>query len=397
MILKIITWLLCIAGAVGWSHPGVLVSAPQLDRMRAGVLAQKEPMYTQFQKAKASHYGSAAYVAKGPPANGVIQCGPYSNPNIGCSDADDDSAAAYTQSLLWYITGTDSYRKNAETILNKYAQNLKGYAGASKGIACSASSCSNGPLQAGWDAAKWPRAAEILRYGHGGAANWSDANWQQLQQMLRSVYLPILYPSRFYENWGLTMIEGLFGIATVTENATLLAYSRAMWSDRVPKHFFNYAADYPKYHSHVPSPANWFGQLVFSNTTSGVSAETCRDLGHTEFGIAAAINAAETDWIQAGNLYQSQAARLMLSLELHAGLELKKSTTAPPYFCTGAGNRLSLGAGTTYVIGYYNYAVRNNNSLPHVRQWIVQGGYSQVFTFDHGAHMVIFEGLTHGV
>ena len=60
--------------------------------------------------------------------------------DIGCSAEDEDGTTAYTQALLYWITGNSAYAQNAITILNAYGHNLKSYTD------------SNGPLQAAWGA-----------------------------------------------------------------------------------------------------------------------------------------------------------------------------------------------------------------------------------------------------
>jgi hypothetical protein len=100
-----------------FQHPGVLVSRAQLDYVKIMVAAHTEPFYSAFLKAQNSNIGSLTYQPFGPPSDGFIKCGPTSNPNIGCSNADNDSSAAYLQSLLWYITGNQQYANNAITLL----------------------------------------------------------------------------------------------------------------------------------------------------------------------------------------------------------------------------------------------------------------------------------------
>ncbi|HEY1730591.1 MAG TPA: hypothetical protein VGG15_02535, partial [Terriglobales bacterium] len=107
-----------------FQHPGVLVSRAQLDYMKTMVAAHTEPFYSAFIKAQNSPSGALNYQPYGPPSDGYIKCGPTSNPNIGCSNSDDDATAAYLQSLLWYITGNQQYANNAIKILNLYGYGL---------------------------------------------------------------------------------------------------------------------------------------------------------------------------------------------------------------------------------------------------------------------------------
>lgn len=60
------------------------------------------------------------YTKQGPPSNKIIECGSYSNPNLGCSADNNDGAAAYLQSVLWYITGDTAYLNKAISLLNAY-------------------------------------------------------------------------------------------------------------------------------------------------------------------------------------------------------------------------------------------------------------------------------------
>jgi len=410
-----------------WQHPGVLVSQAQLDFVKQQVNNKVEPFYQEFLNAQQSNYGSLTYKVEGPYPGGITQCGSYSNPDDGCQFADDDSAAAYVQALLWYITGNQTYADNAIAVMNAYGSGLKGFAGTSA-YPCpggSTSACSNGPLQAAWDSTKWPRAAEIIRYGNNGTAGWAASDIANFSNMLTNVYEPIIYNgSSDNGNWELAMIEGMMGIAVFNEDLSLLQHAQLFWNQRVPAYFYDYAFDNPLYPgSPWPFPpgrggyTNWNGQVIFDGDTTGVSQETCRDLKHTEDGIASTINAAETDYIQSQggygvNLYTNASIdaenRLVTSLNLMAGLESAASTAAPASFCTQAGNKIKLGIGTTYAIGYNEYHNRLNDpnmadasgttgllGTSNTYTWIQNGLLPQALRSDFGVHMAIFEPLTH--
>lgn len=419
----LIFWCSCVSAAENWQHPGVLISKAQLDFVKQQVTAHTEPFYTQFLKAQRSPYGSKTYTMKGPWPGGVIQCGYYSKPDNGCSTTSADAAAAYVQALLWYLTEDPTYAKNAIAIMNAYSSKLKGFAGFTPGYACPSSdrtTCANAPLQAAWDAEKWPRAAEIIRYGHGGSAGWAPANIAAFSNMLKNIYQPMIYKgSASNGNWELSMIEAMMGIAVFNEDLSLLRRAQQFWRERVPAYFYNYALDNPLYPgTHAPFPTGrqgvttWNGQTVFNATTTGVTQETCRDLGHTEFGIAAAINAAETDYIQGGtltaNLYTANGAatRLITSLNQTAGFELLHNTTAtaPTGFCTGAGNIIKLSKGLTYIVAYNAYHNRFKNpamadasgtsgltGTANTYNWIQKYGLNNTST----NFMSLYEGITH--
>ena len=137
----------------------IVVSQAQLDATRASYQGGNSVIVSQVNKAMASNYGSLTYTVQGPWPGGINQCGASSNPNNGCSEADNDSNAAYVQALLWYMTSNQTYANNAINIMNTYASNFKGYAWAPMDFPVrSGTDCSNGPCNQGGTPEKWPRA-----------------------------------------------------------------------------------------------------------------------------------------------------------------------------------------------------------------------------------------------
>ncbi|MGO4515164.1 hypothetical protein AB4Y89_05195 [Terriglobus sp. 2YAB30_2] len=421
-----------IATAQTWVHPGIVVSPQQLLATRTAYQNGDLTVGNQVNKAMASSYGSTTYAVQGYYPGGISQCGANSNPNHGCQAADNDSNAAYVQALLWYLTGNQTYANNAMNIMNAWAS-FQGYAG-TNGLSCpSGTDCSNGPLQSGWDAEKWPRAAEILYYGRtssGASSGWSSTGFTNFKNMLINVYQPVIQNgSGVNGNWDMSMIDGTMQIAVLTENRTLLNQARTMWLGRVPDLFYLNAIDGS---SHAASPRgnpSWFGQSIFNSSTENVNQETCRDLTHTEDSISSTMMAAETDWIQGGELYtdtnnssetgaQVKAEdRIVGALNLIAGLEAQNPgqnniITAPFDFCTSSGgvgiNQIKLGYGATYVIGYNAYHNRLNvaamqnqhgssgqHGTANTYNWIQNNGLNLAQDTDHGNHMTLFEALTH--
>jgi hypothetical protein len=414
--------------AQAWTHPGIVVSQAQLDATRAAYQAKDPVIVDQVNKAKNSNYGSLSYSVKGPWPGGINQCGSNSNPNHGCQNADDDSNAAYVQALLWYMTGNQTYANNAIEIMNTYSSGFRGYAG-TNGLSCpSGTDCSNGPLQSGWDAEKWPRAAEIIRYGKtssGAASGWSASSVTAFSNMLKNIYQPVIQNgSGVNGNWDMSMIDGTMQIAVFTENSTLLSSARTLWKGRVPDLFYLQSKDGS---SHAASPRgnpSWFGQSVFNASTNNVGQETCRDLRHMEDSIASTLLTAETDWIQGGELYTDTAMsaedRIVGSMNVMAGLESRRNggpdslITAPSGYCTSSGasniGQISVGPGSTYAIGYNAYHNRLNvaamadgsgtsglHGTANTYNWIQNGLLTQSLTSDQGNHMTLFEALTHTV
>ena len=124
-----------IASSSGWVHPGVLVTESQLEYVKSEIQAGNPVYVNLLNKAKGSNYGKKTYTPFGPPTTGIIQCGSYSNPDIGCRNANSDSAAAYLQAVLWVLTDDVDYANKSIQILNAY-KNLKGYAGFTPNVPC---------------------------------------------------------------------------------------------------------------------------------------------------------------------------------------------------------------------------------------------------------------------
>ena len=363
-----------------FQHPGVLVSQAQLDYIKIMVASHTEPFYSAYQKALNSNIGQLNYKIQGPPAGGIIDCGPTSNPDIGCSAADNDSSAAYLQALLWYITGNQQYAQNAISILNTYGYNLKGYTN------------SNAPLQAAWDSQKFPRAAEIIRYTNAG---WADADIQQFKTMLSTVILPgIINGSTSNGNWEISMIEGMINIGIFNDDPATFNKGVLYWKQRIPAYFY--------YHTDgaapVPAPrgtADWYGQTVFNSSVDGISQETCRDFGHAQYGISGALDAAETAHIQGVDLYNDTASnafnRLTSALEFNAKYLLANSSTVPSYICGGT---VTLQVYPTDEIGYNNYHNRQGVDLPLTIQYLNQVIRQLPNPTEY--HIMVYETLSHG-
>jgi hypothetical protein len=363
-----------------FQHPGVLVSKAQLDYIKTMVAAHNEPFYSAYLKAQNSNIGSLTYQIQGPPSTGIIECGPTSNPNIGCSAADNDSSAAYLQALLWYITGNHTYADNAIRILNTYGYNLKGYTN------------SNEPLQAAWDSEKFPRAAEVIRYS---GAGWADADIQQFKTMLTTVILPrIINGSSSNGNWEISMIEGMINIGVFNDDSDTFNKGVLYWKQRIPAYFY--------YHTDgaapVPAPrgtANWYGQTVYDSRVDGISQETCRDFGHAQYGISGALDAAETAYIQGVDLYNDTSSnallRLTSALEFNAKYQLANSTSVPSYVCNGT---VTLQVYPTDEIGYNNYHNRQGLDLPLTIQYL--NSVIRQLSNPTEYHIMVYESLSHG-
>ncbi|NUL02357.1 alginate lyase family protein [Streptomyces lunaelactis] len=307
------------AAPVNFTHPGVLVSRPQLDFVKAKVQAGAQPWKGAYDQMLGSKYASLTRTAK---PRAIVECGSYSNPNNGCTDEREDAIAAYTLSLAWYISGDSRYATKSIEIMDAWSAVIKDHTN------------SNAPLQTGWAGSSWPRAAEIVKYVY---SSWPNSG--RFGTMLRNVYLPkVINGSHSNGNWELSMVEAAIGIAVFLEDRG--AYDKAVtkFRGRVPAYIYVTSdGSLPK-----TAPGSgldtrdeiigyWQGQSTFMN---GLSQETCRDLTHTGYGLSAISHIAETSRIQGQDLYPEVAERLRHALGLHAKYQLGEPV--PGNLCNGS-------------------------------------------------------------
>ncbi|MFH9709558.1 alginate lyase family protein [Streptomyces luteogriseus] len=374
-----------VAGVLAWPagaapdapaafvHPGVTVSKGQLDFTRSKVTAGAQPWKGAFDRMMASKY---ADLNRTPRPRAVVECGSYSNPNLGCTDEREDAIAAYTHALAWYITRDERHARKAIELMDAWSAVIRDHTN------------SNAPLQTGWAGSSWPRAAEIIKYTYSGT--W--ANSGRFATMLRTVYLPeIINGSNSNGNWELSMMEAAVGISVFLEDKA--SYDKAMATFRTRTAAYVYLESDGALPKTVPSQnlntrekvvKYWQGQSTFVN---GLSQETCRDFTHTGYGLSAISHVAETSRIQGQDLYGTDVGeRLRHGLGFHAKYQL--GAGAESRLCGGS---LKLGLGPVTEVGHNALANRLGHAMTNTAT-LTRGdrpaGSNNLF--------VAWETLTHG-
>ncbi|ULR55445.1 alginate lyase family protein [Streptomyces deccanensis] len=339
------------AAPAAFTHPGVLVSRGQLDHARSKVQAGQQPWKAAYDAMMASSYASLTRAAKPRP---VVECGSSSNPNHGCTDERQDAIAAYTQALAWYFTRDSRYARKSIEIMDAWSATITDHTN------------SNAPLQTGWAGATWPRAAEIIKYTYDGG--WPGAG--RFATMLRDVYLPEVINGAATKNgnWELVMTEAALGISVFIEDRA--AYDKAVvtYLARVPAYvYLTSDGDLPEPppRSSIDTGAEiikyWQGQDTF---TDGLSQETCRDFGHTGWGIASLANIAETSRIQGQDLYPRIQDRLRHALGFHTSYE--NGTAVPSWLCGGSVDK---GLGRVTEVGFNALHHRLGIAMSHTQKY----------------------------
>lgn len=362
-----------ISAPVAFTHPGVLVGRAQLDVMRTRVQGGVEPQKDAWARMLASSYASLSYT---PHPRSDVDCGSASVPDYGCGDERQDAIASYTDALAWYVTRNGAYAKKAIQIMDAWSATITEHTN------------SNAPLQTGWAGSVWARSAEIVKYTYGGG--WSNSS--RFDSMLRNVYLPVVIQGAPTKNgnWELIMMDAAVGISVHLEDRTDYDKVMNIYLGRVPAYVYSTTdGSTPVYppRSSVDTPGElityWFGQTTFAN---GIAQETCRDFGHTGWGIDAIAHVAETARLQGQDLWPQLAERMRYAYGFHTQYE--NGASVPSWLC---GGHVNLGLGPTTEIGYNALHNRIGIGMTNTQQYTL--AHRPQGTDDH---WIAWETLTHG-
>jgi hypothetical protein len=342
----------------GFTHPGIVDSAGSLEKARAGALAGQSPWKPALDKVKSSRFANLSWT---PRPVAYVGCGSYNVVDEGCTAETDDAQAAYTQALLWYMTGDKAHAEKAKQILNAWSGVLKDHK-------FDPVVYKNGLLQAGWAGETFTKAAELVRYS---GAGWSSADVARFETMLNTAFLPRVRNGWTWTsaNWQLSMAEATMNIGVFTNNRAVYDDGVGDWRNHVKGSFY-LAGDGAKPHfptGTIMKDGNyreyWSQPKAF---TSGLGAETCRDASHLAMGLAAALNGAETARNQGLDLYGEQRQRLVAAMEYNA--RFINDPGASGWVCPKPLNLGGTGYSLTWTIGYNQYAGRQGVAMPETKR-----------------------------
>ncbi|NUR83927.1 MAG: hypothetical protein HOY71_07555, partial [Nonomuraea sp.] len=339
------------ARAAVFKHPGVLVSRAQLDHVRANLA--NEPWKSAWGRLQRDALASLSYTPK---PRSVVECGPVSNPDYGCTDERNDAMAAYTHALQWYLTKDARYAAKAIQIMDAWSAVITKHTG------------ENAPLQTGWAGASWSRAAELVKYTY---TSWPQA--ARTAKMLRNVYLPTVIagaPNR-NGNWELIMTDAAIGIAVHLDDRASFDRAVTTWRGRLPAYIYlTTDGSLPKappgstYDTKAEIIDYWQGQKTF---VDGLTQETCRDFWHTGWGLAAVGHVAETAGLQGVDLYGKAKHRLRYAMDLHAKLQL--GGTVPSWLC---GGKVTRTLDAHFEVPFNALHRRLGYAMPYAEKWVEQ-------------------------
>ena len=325
-------------------HPGALSSKAELDFVRGKIQSGENPWKSEFDRMIRSDAATRT-------PHGLTYINSMSNDSVLSRD---DAIAAYTDALLWYFTGNESYARRSIDILDAWAD-LKGFNAGSD----------QDSLQAGWIGSIFAQAAEIMRLYPG----WKTEEISKLQKMFQLAFYPKLNTASSWNgNVDLTQIDGMMSIAVFNDDDVEFNKGLERLKRRTPAYFYLTSdgttphpiegdrGDWQKFWSH---PSKW---------VDGLTQETCRDNGHhAQFAIGSALHAAEVAWHQGVDIYSENQKRYTASMELLASQLLSGSMEGVSLNNVPTRDRYD-----TWEIGYNHYHTRMGINLPKTKQLILE-------------------------
>lgn len=104
-----------------FTHPGVFLSREQLDSIAAHVAAGEQPWTLAYADMSSETLGAPTRKPQPVP---VVECGPFSIPDIGCAPERSDAMAAYLNALRWVVEGEQAYADKAVEYMDAWSETL---------------------------------------------------------------------------------------------------------------------------------------------------------------------------------------------------------------------------------------------------------------------------------
>lgn len=321
------------SGLTTLTHPGVLHSLADLDRMRSKVAAGAQPWLAGHNAFAADFFSSSSYVVAG--GRATVTRG--TTPENGNTELWYDCNAAYQNAVMWYITGDTAHAYKALEIIKSWTNALRTINGA------------DAELAAGIYGAKLAAAVEIMHYT-GPSGSWSLSELAATVAMFENIFVPLItvYGDGGY---GLMGIKGVLQIAVACNNLSL----------------FNDA-----YNAFYTNSCCALTKLIRSGT--GQCCESGRDQAHTQLILGSLAEICQTGWIQGLDMYGASNSLLLSGFEYTAKYNLGNTVPYDATFgrCNWHWSALSTdGRGTlrpVYEMAYNHYVKRAGKSAPYTTQ-----------------------------
>ncbi len=113
--------VISVTSEEGFIHPGISVTKEVLENLKKQINDKQEPWYSYYKAMLETDYAKAAFAMNNSIDGITVRTDAYNGQNVK-DMASRDGQRAYTQALLYYLTGNDTYRSNALRILRVWMQ-----------------------------------------------------------------------------------------------------------------------------------------------------------------------------------------------------------------------------------------------------------------------------------
>jgi hypothetical protein len=321
-----------------FTHPRLLHTQADLQRMRERVEHQQEPWYGGYLTLASHPQSSADWRIRG----GFANVSRDARDNTHNTELWQDSNTAYQNALLWAITHEKKHARKAIDILNAWSYPLREITGHDRHLA------------AGLYGFKLVNAAEILRYTNSG---WQRNDIEQCQTMFLNVFYPVIQNFAPFANgnWDAACIKTILAIGVFCDDVQLVEQA-------------------VRYYHHGEGNGR-LTHYVINDT--GQCQESGRDQQHTQLGLALLAEACEIAWNQGMDLYGAHNNRLLQGFEYTAKYNLGMEVPFVPHTdITGKYKHQNIaekGRGRLrqiYEMPYNHYVFRKKLKAPYLKQAI---------------------------
>lgn len=337
-----------VAKKEAFSHPGLLHSQADLDRIRTKVAAGAEPWAAGWKKLIDNRHAALAYK---PNPKEVVVRGFNGKQPENYAALFNDAAAAYALALRWRISGDAAYADKAVEILNAWGGSLRSIEGTSDRF-----------LASGIYGCHLANAAELLR-DHKG---WKRADFERFQKMMLDVFYAMNHDflvrhngakiDHYWANWDLANLSSMTAIGVLCDRRDI----------------YDEAVEYFKHGAGNGSIRN----LVWKLHDGGLGQiqESGRDQGHSTMCIGLAGAICQMAWNQGDDLFGYDDDRVLKGAEYVARYNLGHVVPFAPYTNSDVHQPVISDKGRgelrpIWELVYNHYVVRKGRKAPHVEAW----------------------------
>ena len=285
------------ATAQSFTHPGLMHTEADFDRMRTKIAAGAQPWAAGWNALTSS--GRAWVGATPNPLETVVRGGDGENFRTMVEDLE----RAYQFAVHWKVSGDTAYADRAVLFLNAWSSTMKALTGNADRF-----------LAAGIYGYQWANAAEIMRTYPG----WQAEDLARFQTLLLEVFYPLSHDfllrhndaniTNYWANWDLCAICCILAVGVLCDRRDLYDEALAYYKSGRG----NGAAAHNVYYLHPGHLGQW--------------QESGRDQGHATLGMALTGLLCEMAWNQGEDLYGHANNRFLAGAEYVAKSNLQDTS-----------------------------------------------------------------------